>query len=152
MAGLQASGIAGQWSQEFVHVMEAMADLRPEMEVLDGAGTDGDGYLWWKQSMDAAPRAALWVGTPEASWMAFGRQILSAAGVESTSTDEVRSSYLEVLRQSMSAFANALGSQLDREVLCLEGAEQAPPATLAAACRISVKMAAEETAGVCVPG
>ena len=135
----QAPGLAGQWSQEFVHVMEAMADLRPDMESVDGPVTDAGGNLWWRQVLDAAPKSTLWIGTPEQTWMALGRQILTAAGVESSSTEEVRSSYLEVLRQSMSAFANALGSQLDREVLCTEGSEQTPPPNQPG-CRVSIKI------------
>jgi len=137
MASHQALILAGQWSQEFVHVMEAMADLRPEMATADGSSSDAT-YLWWKQSLDAAPRATVWIGTPEETWIALGRQILSAAGVESTSQEEVRSSYLEVLRQSMSAFANSLGSQVGGEVNCTEGGEQAPP-TQTAVCRLSIK-------------
>ena len=126
-------------------MMEAMADMRPGMEAVDGAMIDS-GQLWWKQSLDAAPKAALWIGTPEPTWMALGRQILTAAGVESSSTEEIRSSYLEVLRQSMSAFANALGSQLDREVLCTEGVEQAPPSNQSGVCRIAIKMGSETLA------
>jgi hypothetical protein len=139
MASHQALILAGQWSQEFVHVMEAMADLRPEMATADGSSSDGK-YLWWKQSLDAAPRATVWIGTPEETWVALGQQILTAAGVESTSQEEVRSSYLEVLRQSMSAFANSLGSQVGGEVNCTEGGEQAPP-TQTAVCRLSIKAA-----------
>jgi flagellar motor switch protein FliN/FliY len=139
MPGLQAAALAGQWSQEFVHVMEAMADLRPEMEATDAPVADASGSLWWKQSLDLAPRAILWIGTPEQTWMALGRQILTAAGVETITTEEIRSSYLEVLRQSMSAFANALGSQLDREVLCTEGVEQAP-SNLVGSCRVSIRV------------
>lgn len=142
MAGLQATDLAAQWSQEFVHVMEAMADVRPAMEAVEGAMLDS-GQLWWKQSLDVAPKAALWIGTPESTWMALGQQILTAAGVESSSTEEIRSSYLEVLRQSMSAFANALGSQLDREVLCTEGIEQTPPTNQSGTCRVAIKLGGE---------
>ena len=139
MPGLQPSGLAGQWSQEFVHVMEAMADMRPEMEAAEGPVSDTGGNLWWKQSLDAGPRTVLWLGTPEQTWMALGRQILTAAGVESITTEEIRSSYLEVLRQSMSAFSNAIGSQLDREVLCTEGVEQAPPNQIGT-CRVAIRV------------
>jgi len=139
MAGAQAPSLSGQWSQEFIHVMEAMADLRPEMEPVDGSVSDSGSNLWWKQSLDAGPRTILWVGTPEKTWTALGQQILTAAGVEGSSTEEVRSSYLEVLRQSMSAFANALGSQLDREVTCTEGVEQAPPNQVGSG-RVSIRV------------
>src|SRR5580693_4275004 len=118
--------VAGQWSQEFVRVMEAMADTSPEMQAADAAALEIAGALWWQQTFDAAPRASIWLGTPEASWRALGSKILTAAGVESSSEDEIRSSYLEVLRQSLSALANAMGSQLEREVTCTEGAEQTP--------------------------
>jgi flagellar motor switch protein FliN len=142
MAAQPAPILARQWSEEFVHVMEAMADLRPEMKAADGPDADANPYLWWKQSMDAAPRAAVWIGTPEETWLSLGRRILAAAGLESTITEEIRSSYLEVLRQAMSAFANALGSQLDREVNCTEGAEQAPAASTAL-CRLSIRVGDE---------
>jgi flagellar motor switch protein FliN/FliY len=120
--------------------MEAMADLRPELEPVDGPVAEGGAPLWWKQSLDAAPRATLWVATPEQTWMALGRHILTAAGIEGSTTEEIRSSYLEVLRQSMSAFANALGSQLEREVACTEGAEQAPASNQVGICRVLIKV------------
>ena len=143
MAAHPPPALAGQWSQEFVHVMEAMADLRPEMEPADGPAADASAYLWWKQSLDAAPRATVWIGTAEKTWASLGGHILAAAGIEASATEEVRSSYLEVLRQSMSAFANALGSQLDREVTCTEGAEQAPPAGQTGVSRVTIRVGNE---------
>ena len=135
--------LAGQWSHEFVHVMEAMADLRPEMEPDAGAAANDGPWLWWKQSLDAVPGAVAWVGTSEKTWLFLGQQILAAAGIESGSQDEIRSSYLEVLRQSLSAFASAIGSQLEREVTCTEGSEETPPASQTASCRLSIRARAE---------
>ena len=136
------AALADNWRQEFIHVMEAMADSRPEMEP-SGSGKDAPGAgLWWKQSLNAAQGAVVWVGTPEETWVSLGRRILTAAGIDSASAEEMRSSYLEVLRQSLSAFASGIGAELRRDVTCTDGSEEAPPERTTI-CSVSIRMDGE---------
>jgi flagellar motor switch protein FliN/FliY len=127
-----ARGIAEDWSREFSNVMQAMADLRPEIELRPASEkTRRADLLWWKQPFDLADGAVLWVGFAVEAWTHLGQKILTAAGIEAAAPDEVRSTFLEVLRQSLGSLANVLSTQAGREVRAQEGEEQ-PPAVEAA--------------------
>src|SRR5512144_439809 len=115
------------WRDEFRKVMEAMADLRPELELKTGESVPASpDVLWWKQPFDLADGAIVWVGAEEAAWSHLGQQILSAAGIDSAAAQEVRSTFLEVLRQSLSSLGTALGGHAGREVVAKDGAEEEP--------------------------
>ena len=130
--------LGATWSQQFGNALEAMADERPVLEVGPGPGNlDGD-RVWWKQVFDASPGSAIWIGTDRDACSVLGQRILSAAGVESTDEKELRDTYLEVVRQSLGSFASAIGAQIDREVVCTEGAEEAPPRDRTVGCEIAI--------------
>src|ERR1051325_2768434 len=98
------------------------------------------GLLWWKQPYDVAPGATVWVGTAEDAWSHLGRHILTAAGIESAGQQEYKSTFLEVLRQSLASLATVLGAQLGREIMALEGAEDEPAAEVTEEFRFSVRV------------
>ena len=129
--------LAAEWHSQFAEVMEAMADLRPAMDVAGDAAAGGGPTLWWRQNLDAAAGAAVWIGARETTWQALGLRVLSAAGIESAEESEQKSSYLEVIRQSLSALAGSVGGQLGREILCADGAEEEPGNALR--CRITIR-------------
>jgi flagellar motor switch protein FliN/FliY len=130
--------LGATWAQEFGNALEAMADERPSLDVIPGSGQlDGD-RVWWKQVFDASPGSAIWIGTAREACIALGQRILSAAGVESTDDNELRDTYLEVVRQSLGSFATAVGGQMSREVVCTEGAEEEPPRDRTVGCEIAV--------------
>ena len=151
MAGMKQRGetLAGQWQQEFGNAMQAMADIRPAMEIYPDPPSDSEGMLWWKQSFDLAPGAAFWVGAPQASWTALGQKILTAAGLDSTGTEDLQSTYLEVIRQSLGALAGTLTGQVGHEVLCTQGAEEGPSSS-AAGLQVSVTLAGERLPNLAV--
>jgi flagellar motor switch protein FliN/FliY len=121
----QVLNLAAQWREEFVKVTAAMADAQPVMAVSPDAPA-AEEMLWWKQPFDAAPGAVLWAGAPASTWNSIGRLVLAAAGVDSASPDELKDTYIEVLRQSLGGLASRIGATLGREVVCKEGAEEAP--------------------------
>jgi flagellar motor switch protein FliN len=131
--------LAEQWRDEFGKVMDMMADVRCVLEVSPEPPEASD-MLWWKQPFDVAPGAALWIGAVEGTWTALGQLILAAAGVESGSPQELKNTYLEVLRQSLGAFATIIGATVGRETLCTEGAEEPPGANRAPGSRISISV------------
>lgn len=140
----QAYGLVEQWREEFGRVMEAMADMRPGMELDAEAPRDSAGMLWWKQPFSLAPGAAFWIGAKTEAWNALGRVTLSAAGIQSADQEELKGTYLEVIHQSLGALANALTAQAGKEVLCQEGAETAPDGDQGLGCRISLKINDEQ--------
>ena len=122
-----AQAITDLWRVEFGKVMEAMADVRPQLDLKSGDHAPApDDLLWWKQTFDLAEGAVLWVGVEEGAWGPLGQQILSAAGIDSASPQETRSTFLEVLRQSLGTLATALGGHAGREVTAKEGSEEPP--------------------------
>jgi flagellar motor switch protein FliN len=140
----QAQALVEQWHGEFVGVMQAMGDFCPEMKV-DFAPPPYDGnMLWWSQPLDLAEGAAIWIGTAEETWSALGLRILAAAGIESSGPQELKDTYLEVLRQSLGVLAREIGKRLGREIAATAGVEQEPPADLAFGCQISISAGDQE--------
>jgi flagellar motor switch protein FliN len=150
--------LGAMWSQEFGNAMEAMAGERPELDVHSGAGaglprknlraardknSEGD-IVWWKQVFDASPGSAVWIGTPRELCNQLGQPILAAAGIESTDANELRDTYLEVVRQSLGSFASAIGAQISREVVCIDGSEEEPPRDRTIGCEIAISRAGEQ--------
>ena len=130
--------LGATWSQEFGNALEAMADERPDLEARAvSAQPDGD-IVWWKQVLDASPGSAVWIGTARQACLALGQRILAAAGVDSADPNELRDTYLEVVRQSLGTFASAVGAQIGREVVCTQGLEEEPPDDRTAGCEIAI--------------
>jgi flagellar motor switch protein FliN len=119
--------LAAQWTAEFASVMEAMADQRPEMAVMEEAAGTGSGELWWKQPLDAVPDAVVWVGAQAAAWTLAAQHILAAAGIDEADETESRGTWLEVVKQSLGGLASRIAEQIGREVSATGGAEEAPP-------------------------
>ncbi len=143
-----AREVAERWRGEFLKVMEAMADVRPELQLHAGDGPQAPDLLWWKQPFDPVPGAVLWAGFAEPAWMRLGQQILAAAGIESAAPQEVRSTFLEVLRQSFGSLASVFTAQVGREVLAGEGAEEPPARETAEQVRYIFRVSDGETAEV----
>jgi len=135
----QGHALTEQWSIEFVRVMQAMGDVLPAMELKLAPPSRESDLLWWSQPIDLAPGAAVWIGTSEKTWSALGQRILAAAGVESSGLDELKDTYLEVLRQSIGALATGIGSQVGREISATAGTEQEPAADLGFGCQVGIR-------------
>ena len=134
-------GLASEWSKAFASALEAMADEKPQMTVQPGAAAAAGDLVWWKQVFDASPGAAVWIGTDGEACAVLGKQILSAAGIESADKEELKGTYLEVVRQSLGSFASYIGAQIGGEVTCTEGSEEAPPGDKTAGCAIAIRRA-----------
>jgi len=131
-------GIASTWSQEFRGALEAMSDERPEVEVVASGGTPDGVRVWWKQPLDASPGAVVWIGADIETCTTLGQRVLTTAGIESGEATEVKETFLEVVRQSMGRFASAIGAQLAREVVCLNGSEEEPPRDQTVGCEVTL--------------
>ena len=118
-----AEWLASEWTARFAEVMQTMADTKP-MTKFTGIGEAPKGeLLWWKQPFSPFPEAFLWVGALEANWSAVGKVVLDSAGVKSPPAAEIRSTWLEIVRQSVGGLAQAISSLTSKEVTCGEGIE-----------------------------
>jgi flagellar motor switch protein FliN/FliY len=121
------------WAENLAQVLESMTDQRPEVrwravagtEVEAGIAPDAD-VLWWEQKFQCSADATAWVATPRQTWEHAGTLTLKAAGLETSSPDEIKNTWLEILGQWLSALARSLASHVGSEVTCQAGAEGGP--------------------------
>ncbi len=79
--------------------------------------------LVWEQGFDAGEGCRMVVAAPGVSWEKIGGEALKAAGVDELDRDSVRSTYLEILSQTLSSVASEVGTLLHREVSPVDGRE-----------------------------
>jgi flagellar motor switch protein FliN/FliY len=124
--------ILDPWVENLVQVLESMTDQRPAASWKTATGTAADlgialpmDLLWWQMKLGVAPDAEIRIAAPKTTWESIGTLALKAAGLEGSSPDEIKSTWLEVLAQWVSALARSLSSHLGREVTCDGGTEAA---------------------------
>ncbi len=113
-----------QWSTRFGQVIESMTGESGSLSVTQTSHPAGGEFFWWEQAFSLAPNATVWIASSAAE--AIGGRILRAAGVEDGSAEDAKSTYQEVLNQSLSSLSQAMTSRLRKEVLCSSGKESAP--------------------------
>jgi flagellar motor switch protein FliN/FliY len=129
--------VVDAWAHGLAQVLESMADQKPEINwrpatgpIEEIGGPAGPGaeseILWWEQPFQRAPDATVWVGTPRAAWEYVGGLTLRAAGLETIEPAEARNTWFEILGQSLSVMARAIGAEIGREVNCDAGVERTP--------------------------
>ena len=135
----EARQLLDQWVVSLGQVLESMTNLKPEIHWQAGPAPDlQQETLWWEQPFSLGPGAAVWVAAPRATWESAGTMTLKAAGLESVETAEAKSTWIEILSQSLSAMARSLGSVLGREVTCESGAEKPPDAEHCESASVSI--------------
>ena len=119
-------------SASLAHIMESLAGARPvvsfrlaEDPAREVKAVPPPGGLWWEQPLSLEDKPALWVGAPTQAWREIGAQVLRASGIEEVEDADARSTYLEVLGQSLSGLASSIGGRLGTEVSC-EGGREVP--------------------------
>jgi len=142
-----------QWAQRLSHSLETMTGETPIVETapvtVSPPGSQSD-ILWWKQPLSLGDGALVWVGAQQEAWSSIGGNVLRAAGMDESSQEDQRNSYLEILQQSLSGLANAVTGLVRSEVLCQDGAESAdPPSKHLFDCRISFSGAVTVALQIC---
>lgn len=118
-----AQWLASEWMTRFVDVMQTMADSKPQTQLTGIGDLPKAELLWWRQPFSNSPESPFWVGTQEQDWTAVGQSVLLSAGVESPSAAEIRSTWIEILQQSMGSLAEKIGGRLLVPVTCGDGTE-----------------------------
>jgi len=125
----QVQKLLDQWAASLGQVLESMIEVKPEIEWKAAPAPGGQPEdLWWEQPFSAGPDVVVWVAAPRPTWEKAGAMTLKAAGLENVETAEAKSTWIEILSQSLSAMARSIGSMLGREVTCDAGAETPPAA------------------------
>ena len=116
------------WTRELTQALEMMTGqpFRSSTPVLGGAATCG--CLWWNQSLSAAAGISLAIGAAAEVWNELGTRALLGAGIESVDESEARSTWFEIIQQSISGAVRKLTVPSGGTVECTEGhAGDTPP-------------------------
>lgn len=114
----ETAWLSGEWTAHLGTAIQAMTG-QPGTALLmappDDQPDPEDGILW-RQPLDAVPGAEIRVAVSASVWRQIGGLVLSSAGLEDLDPAEVRSTFLEVLQQSLAPLCAVLGGVLHREV------------------------------------
>jgi len=123
------AALLDQWAAGMAQVLESMAGQKAAVRWQPGAPPPTEPeLLWWEQPLQIAPEMTVWTVAPRTTWEYAGTATLKAAGLETVEIAEARNTWIELLGQSLSVLARAVGAVLGREVSCGVGDERAPAA------------------------
>ncbi len=139
MSGLgEARWIVDSLATALKQSIEGMSGEGPQIAAnahdLSIAPAYGGDYAWWRQSFSLSEGSSLWIGAPEETWSSIGATILKAAGIDDGDRDSIRSTFAEIVGQTMSGVAHALSTRFGREVTTAASDTTAPGSPLPEAC------------------
>ena len=124
--------LAEEWGRQISRAVESMTGesvlitFAPHQLAPAEIDPTEQDLLWWEQPLSLGPDSIIWVGAAGSSWEEVGNRVLRSAGVDDATPEDVRSTYLEIVNQSLSGVASAVSSRAHKEVSCVEG-RAAPP-------------------------
>jgi flagellar motor switch protein FliN/FliY len=92
----------------------------------DESGADApalENAFTWQQSFSSPEGPSFWIAAGKDLWETLGRVTLEAAGIEEVTEDDCRSTWREILNQTISGIASAITAEKEREIAPLQGAE-----------------------------
>ncbi len=139
--------LAEEWGRQVTRAVESMTGepalitFAPRQLIAAEVDPSQQEFLWWEQRLSLSPDANIWVAAAARSWEEIGNRVLRGAGVDDATPEDIRSTYLEIVNQSLSGVASAISIRARKEISCLEGrsaAPQAPPGSGAYAFEITL--------------
>jgi flagellar motor switch protein FliN/FliY len=127
--------LAEEWSRQFTRAVESMTGESVVVSFASHELTPAEidpgrqELLWWDQTLSFSPESRIWIGAPAQSWQEIGNRVLRGAGVDDATPEDIRSTYLEIVNQSLSGVASAVSTRARKEVSCGDGRSAPPPAT-----------------------
>lgn len=91
-----------------------------QVEVAEAPPPSGVTCEWRAHPLDTQPVSQLYTAAPEIIGRAIGARVLSAAGLDDFTDEDVAGSYTEVLQSALSAVAQYLGRALGSDIALLE--------------------------------
>lgn len=126
----EAIWLAEQWATRLGPAVSAMTGERSSARIAhEMAMGEQRAAVSGQYSFDAVPGARVSVVVSERVWKEVARTVLAAAGIEEADPAELESTFQEVLQQSLSPLAQAIGKLLGREVNAGQWQKTAAPET-----------------------
>jgi flagellar motor switch protein FliN len=116
--------LLGEIASALAAAIEGLTGERPAVSPRELASEPAAGMIRWRQPFTGIA-GCIWTQAKEAASSAIGAAILRAAEVEETDPQKLKSESLEIVRQALSAVAQAISGKLEREIVCDSGAESA---------------------------
>ncbi len=139
--------LADEWIRLLGPAVESMTGEAPTIgwQRIPSAteATPDDQSMWWLQPLSLGPDASITVGTPEQTWLSIGTRSLKMAGIDEVERNDARSTYLEILQQALSSFAQSLSGLVEHEVTCEKGRQIPAVQQLAEMLKIEVAFPGE---------
>lgn len=139
--------LAEEWVRLFAQAVESMTGEAPTTtwERAPGAPEQAadDQSLWWLQPLSLGPEASITVGAPEPAWVSIGTRSLKMAGIDEVDRNDARGTYLEILQQALSGFAQSLTGLVGHEVTCEKGRQIPAVQPLAEMLKVTVAFSGE---------
>jgi flagellar motor switch protein FliN/FliY len=127
VSGGAAAWVAETWGSKLAAAVDLMTGALPDVTSRPVETEIPPGLLWWKQAFSLGPRAVVWLGTPEQTWLAIGRHALTSAGIEASEPADARNTFLEISSQAFSGLCQTVSARLGANVSCENGTEDGPP-------------------------
>src|ERR1700682_1337442 len=88
----------------------------------------GEDVVWWEQPFSVSAEARVWVGAPTVTWKTIGNEVLKSAGIDGADDANIKSTFVEILNQSLAGIAQALTTRFRGEITCDGGGgAKSPP-------------------------
>lgn len=94
---------------------EGMTGERPQVSVRACSDAPEASAMLRRQQFSGLP-GGLWVTANEADWIAGGKLVLAAAGLDETDPQTLKGEFSEILNQAVSGVARAMSGWMGREV------------------------------------
>lgn len=126
--------LAEEWGRQITRAVESMTGetvlttFGPHQLAAAEIDPAQQDLLWWEQPLSLAPDALIWIGAGGRSWEEIGNRVLRSAGVDDATPADIRSTYLEIVNQSLSGVASSVSARARKEISCVEGRSSPPPA------------------------
>ncbi len=75
----------------------------------------------WQQELSAFGEPALWIIADKDLWKTAGEMTLAAVGIDSVTDDDCRSTWQEIVSQTVGSFCTALSADLQQEITAVTG-------------------------------
>ena len=96
------------------NIAVALDQGAPDLPALENAIT-------WQQTFSVIEGPSFWIAAGKDLWEALGTITLEAAGIEEVTEEDCRSTWQEILNQTMAGVASAMTADQAREVTAVKG-------------------------------
>jgi flagellar motor switch protein FliN len=126
--------LAEEWGRQVTRAVESMtgesvlSTFAPHQLAAAEIDPSQQELLWWEQPLSLGPDANIWVAAGGRTWEEIGNRVLRSAGVDDATPEDIRSTYLEIVNQSLSGVASVVSIRARKEISCVQGRSAPPPA------------------------